>query len=258
MRKQFLMKFVAVLCCGAAAAGMLSACERKQVALDNEKILNLTEPAEGEEICVMTIRDYGSMKIRFFPEETSKGVENFQELVKKGFYDELIFHRVIDQFMIQGGDPKGNGTGGEDAWGSKNGFAQTISTKLVHLPGALAYAIGSDKLNKSQFYIVTGRQCDDTYMDILTSKGYNFSPFVRSVYSQFGGAPHLDGGYEVFGQVFDGLDVALQIQKTETDGNDKPKKSVVIEKAELVSYDGSGAHWLNYLGEEQSGINAKG
>ena len=258
MRKQFIIKIAAVLCCGITAAGMLSACERKQVALDNEKILNFTEPEQGEEICLLTVKDYGTMKIRFFPEETSKGVENFKELVKKGFYDELIFHRVIDQFMIQGGDPKGDGTGGEDAWGSKNGFAQTLSTNLHHIPGALAYAIGSDKMNKSQFYIVTGTECDKTYMDKLAAKGYNFSPFVRSIYAQFGGAPHLDGGYEVFGQVFDGLDVALEIETTPTDGNDKPKKSVVIEKAELVSYDGSGVHWLNWKGEEQSGIDAKG
>ena len=257
MRKQFLMKFISVLCCGAAAAGMLSACERKQVALDNETILNFTEPAQDEEICVLTIKDYGDVKIRFFSEETSKGVENFKELVKKGFYDELIFHRIIDQFMIQGGDPKGNGTGGVDAWGG-NGFAQTISDKLIHVPGAVAYAIGGDKLNKSQFYIVTGRVCDTAYMDRLTANGYKFSSFVRSVYEQFGGAPHLDGGYEVFGQVIDGLDKVLEIQKVKTDGNDKPKTSVVIEKAELVKYDGSGVHWLNYKGEEQSGINAKG
>ncbi len=258
MRKQFLIKIAAALLCGTAAAAPLSACEHKKVALDNEKIINFTEPAQDEEICVLTVKNYGDIKIRFFPEETSKGVENFKELVKKGFYDELIFHRVINQFMIQGGDPKGNGTGGEDAWGG-TGFAQTISDKLVHVPGALAYAINpQEKLNKSQFYIVTGRLCDTTYMDSMAAKGYKFSPYVTSIYNQFGGAPHLDGGYEIFGQVFDGMDKVLEIQKVQVDQNDKPKTSVVIEKAELVKYDGSGAHWLNYKGEEQAGINAKG
>lgn len=258
MRKQFLIKIAAVLCCGAAAASILTACEQKKVALDNEQIVNFTEPAQDEEICVLTVKDYGDIKIKFFPEETSQGVENFKGLVKKGFYDELIFHRIINQFMIQGGDPKGDGTGGVDANGG-NGFKQTISSKLIHVPGALAYAINpQEKLNKSQFYIVTGTLCDTTYMDTLASKGYKFSPFVRSIYEQFGGAPHLDGGYEIFGQVFDGMDKVMQIQKVAVDSNDKPRTSVVIEKAELVKYDGSGTHWVNYLGEEQSGINAKG
>ena len=179
----------------------------------------------------MTIKDHGDIKIRFFPDETEKGVENFKELVKSGFYDELIFHRVIDKFMIQGGDPKGDGTGGKDAWGG-TGFAQTISENLAHIP--------DEKFTK------------------LEQKGLEFSPFMQKLYKQYGGAPHLDGGYEIFGQVISGMDIVLELQTVQTNSNDKPKTPIVIEKAEIVPYDGSGCEWVNWKGEKQSGINTEG
>ena len=258
MRKHSFIKTAAVLLCGVLTAGMTGGCGHKEVSLDDEHIINYTAPEIGEEICVITVKDYGDIKIKFFPEETEKGVENFKTLVKSGFYDELIFHRIIDGFMIQSGDPKGDGTGGVDAWGG-DGFAQTISDRLIHTVGAVAYAINpEDRLNQSQFYIVTGAEADDDYFKALASRGYQFSPYVKRIYNQFGGSAHLDGGYEIFGQVFDGLDVCLELQKVPTNSSDKPKSSVVIEKAEIVEYDGSGVNWLNWKGEPQSGINAEG
>ena len=258
MRKQFLIHLSAALLTGALLTASLSACEHKEVVLDNESVANFTEPAAGEEICVMTIKDQGDIKIRFFPDETEKGTENFKELVKSGFYDELPFHRIIDKFMIQGGDPKGDGTGGRDAWGG-TGFTQTVSDHLAHVPGAVAYAINpQERLNKSQFYIVTGDEITDEKFGTLEQQGKKFSPFRQKLYRQFGGAPHLDGGYEIFGQVISGMDIVMQLQTVPTNSNNKPKTPVLIEKAVIVPYDGSGCEWVNWKGEKQPGINTEG
>lgn len=265
MRKQDLRCLSAVLLSGAML--LATGCKQKTVTLETTDpagqieeqsvsvgdIVNFTAPQKGEEIVVMTIKDYGDVKIRLFPEESPKGVENFKKLVESGFYDELIFHRVVDGFVIQGGDPKGNGTGGVDAWGSSTGFEQTISGHLCHVTGAVAYAIGPDKLNKSQFYIVTGQECTPDYLQQLRdAAGIVLSPELSQLYQNAGGQPFLDGGYEVFGQVFDGLEHCLAIQKVAVDGNSKPKSPVVIEKAIVTEYDGAEPHWLNAAGGEIS------
>ena len=210
---------------------------------------------DGEEIAKVRAMSIGGgdVKIKLFPEETPKGVENFKKLVESGFYDELIFHRVVDSFVIQGGDPRGNGTGGVDAWGSNTGFEQTISGRLCHVTGAVAYAIGQDKLNKSQFYIVTGQEITSDYLQQLRdAAGISLSPELTQLYQNAGGQPFLDGGYEVFGQVFDGLEHCLAIQKVAVDGEQKPKTPVVIEKAIITEYDGTVPHWYNAAGEEIS------
>ena len=267
MQKRYLKRTAAVLMLGVSAAAMLTACKQKQVVLDelpegqfdvrtlgaDGGILNYTLPEKGEEIAVFQIRDYGDVKIRLFPDETPKGVENFKKLGESGYYDELIFHRVVDGFVIQTGDPKGDGTGGKDAWGSETGFEQTVSSHLCHLTGAVAYAIGSDKMNKSQFYVVTGEEVTaDVFSQLRNYYGKTFTPSVEDLYYHAGGQPFLDGDYEIFGQVFDGLQYCLDIQKTETDENQKPKQAVVVEKADLTPYDGEAPHWLNAAGEEIS------
>ena len=147
-------RVVSMLLCGVMLAGGVTGCGKKEASLSEEKIINYDMPAEGEKIVELNIKDYGTVKIRLFAEECPKAVENFLGLVEQKYYDELIFHRVVKDFVIQGGDPKGNGTGGESMWGT--GFKQEISSKLCHFEGALAYAVASDKLNNSQFYIVTG------------------------------------------------------------------------------------------------------
>ena len=156
--------------------------------------------------------------------------------------------------VIQTGDPKGDGTGGEDLW-KDGGFEQTIVTELKNFTGAVGYAVNdTDQLNGSQFYIVTGQEMTADYFDLLSEYGRNYSGKTEEVYYQYGGQPYFDGGYEVFGQVFDGMDVCLQIQNAET-VKEKPKKSIVIEKAEIVPYDGGAVHYLNAAGEEQEQKN---
>lgn len=201
-------------------------------------VVNFTPPEKGEDIIVMTIKDYGDVKIKLFPEQAEKGVENFTSLAKDGYYDGLIFHRVINNFMIQGGDPLGNGTGGESKWGDK--FDGGTSPDLTHVAGAVAYAnSGSTATNGSQFYIVTGEKYDEaTLSDLTTYYGISMTDNTKKLYSELGGAPWLDGSYTIFGQVFDGLDIIFDIQGVATGANDKPEKDVVIEKVSVEKYDG--------------------
>lgn len=205
-------------------------------------IMNYTAPEEGEDIVVLSVKDRGDIKIKLFPDLLSKACENFTTHVKDGYYDELIFHRVIDDFMIQGGDPKGNGTGGESIWGGD--FDGGTSDQLIHVTGAVAYAnSGSTSTDGSQFYIVTGSQADEITDEYITNIVNNYKIDLtdesKELYQKYGGSPYLDGNYTVFGQVIDGLDIAYDIAATtEKDSNDKPFTSIVIEKAEVVPYDG--------------------
>jgi len=264
MRKQFLKK-TAVMFAGAVLLGSLAGCGKKEVVLDGDisaddtgsgavisagEVANFQLPAVGEQIVILTLKGYGDVKIRLFPNETEKGSENFLKLAESGFYDELIFHRVVRDFVIQGGDPRGNGTGGVDAWGSTTGFEQTISPNLSHVTGAVAYAIGQDRMNKSQFYIVTGTVVQAAEMEEYRKGGYSCSAEAEQLYQTVGGVPYLDGGYEVFGQVFDGMQYVLEAQNTAVDDSSKPRKPLVIEKAVVTEYDGAEPHWMTAAGEE--------
>ncbi len=204
----------------------------------SSEAVNFTAPEIGEEIAVITIKDYGDIKVKLFPKQAEKGVENFVALSKDGYYDGLIFHRIINDFMIQGGDPLGTGMGGESTWGDK--FDGGTSSELVHAAGAVAYAnSGSTATDGSQFYIVTGTKYDDeTLSQMESAYGITFSDSQREIYKNDGGTPWLDGSYTIFGQVFDGLDKVFKIQQVQTDANDKPETDVVIEKISIEKYNG--------------------
>lgn len=235
-------RVLAVLLCGVMMTGGMAGCEKKKAELQEEQILNFTEPAKGDKIVVMSVKDYGDITFRLFPEQCPKGVENFLGLIEKGYYDELIFHRVVKDFVIQGGDPKGDGTGGESLWGGE-GFAQETTSSLRHYTGALAYAVSSTKLNKSQFYVVTGQKTTASDIQQIESRyGKKYTDKVKELYYQYGGQPYLDGDYEVFGQVIDGLDVCMKINNVAV-SNSKPKSQVQIEKVVVEEYDGSGVHF---------------
>lgn len=205
------------------------------------EILNFKMPEIGEKIAVIDVKDYGKIKIKLFPEAAQKGVENFTGLIEMNYYDELIFHRVIPNFMIQGGDPRGNGTGGNSIWGEK--FDGGIPQGLYHFTGAVAYAnSGATSTNGSQFYIVN---TPDGYMSNTCEElmafdptKYSWSQNVIDMYNEKGGVPFLDGGYTVFGQVFEGIDVVRAIANTETDENDKPLTQVKMESIRLEEYTG--------------------
>lgn len=202
------------------------------------KVANFTAPEKGEEIIVMTIKDYGDIKIKLFGEQAPAGTENFSYHASTGYYDGLIFHRIINNFMIQGGDPMGMGIGGESIWGEK--FEGGTHGDLIHVPGAVCYAnSGATSTNGSQFYIVTGDVVDGETVKQFKDAGYPISDDAVKVYDKIGkGTPFLDGSYTVFGQVFDGLDIVYKLQEVKTDENDKPLTDVVIEKVTVEKYNG--------------------
>ena len=206
------------------------------------KVLNFIPPEKGEEIAVITVKDFGVIKIKLFPEAAPDAVENFKGLINMNYYDELIFHRVIPGFMIQGGDPKGNGTGGKSIWGDK--FDGGITEGLYHFTGAVAYCnSGSTATNGSQFYIV---DTEDGFMDHTCEEllehypdNYNWPQNVIDLYKEKGGTPSLDGRYTVFGQVIEGIDVVRAIAAVETDpSNDRPIRHVTMETVRLEEYNG--------------------
>lgn len=207
---------------------------------ENSGILNFTPPQPGEKIAVITVKDYGEIKIKLFPEEAPEAVENFIGLAEMEYYDELIFHRVIEEFMIQGGDPRGDGTGGKSIWGEK--FEGGVSDKLFHFAGAVAYAnSGATSTNGSQFYIVNtpeGKLNGADTFEEFEAAGYSFDENVKEMYLEKGGVPFLDGGYTVFGQVIEGMDVVRAISKVETNSPEvnKPLKQVVMESIRIVEY----------------------
>ncbi|WP_303788282.1 peptidylprolyl isomerase [Ruminococcus flavefaciens] len=215
----------------------------EKLTAENVDIANFTAPQKGDTIISMKIKDYGTVKFRLFPEYAEKGVENFVELAKKGYYDGLKFHRVINEFMIQGGDPEGTGMGGESVWGGK--FDGGTDPHLIHVAGALAYAnSGGTATDGSQFYIVTGTVPTEQNFDDYAAGGYAFSDNAKALYTKVGGAPWLDGNYTVFGQVIDGLDIIFKIQNVAVDAQSSmPYKDVIMESVTVEEYNGEDIRW---------------
>ncbi len=195
----------------------------------------LDRPAQGETIAIMHT-SMGDISIRLFPEKTPKTFENFTTHAKNGYYDGLIFHRVIRDFMIQGGDPNGNGTGGESIWGRS--FEDEPDIELRNYRGALSMANAGPNTNGSQFFIVQASECPAqmlAQMPALADRG--FPKAVADNYAAIGGTPWLDFKHTVFGQVYDGMDVVDAIAAVPVGRNDKPKADVVIQSIEILEYN---------------------
>lgn len=168
--------------------------------------------------------NFGDIKVQLFPKQAPKSVENFVGLAQKGYYDGIIFHRVIPDFMIQGGDPTGTGMGGESLWGKP--FEDEFSQEVFNLRGALSMANAGPNTNGSQFFIVQKPQLDAGMSDQMKQAGYPEE--IVTAYGN-GGTPWLDFRHTVFGAVSDGMDIVDKIAATETGMQDKPVKDVVIE-----------------------------
>lgn len=190
--------------------------------------LNL-DKVEGPKATIKT--NHGDIKIQLFPEQAPMTVENFVRLAQKGYYDKTIFHRVISDFMIQGGDPKGNGTGGTSIWNHL--FEDEFSRGLFNLRGALSMANSGPNTNGSQFFIVQNKNMPKRYIKQMEPAGYPKE--IIHAYKQ-GGTPWLDGRHTVFGQVIDGMDAVDEIAKVKKDKMDKPLEDVVIN---TIDIDGS-------------------
>ncbi|HYV50979.1 MAG TPA: peptidylprolyl isomerase [Dongiaceae bacterium] len=155
------------------------------------------DPGPANEIAVMKT-SMGTITLRFFPKAAPLAVANFKGLAAKGYYDGIIFHRVIDQFMIQGGDPTGTGYSGDSLWGGKFQDEFSPSLRFDH-PGVLAMANSGAGTNGSQFFITQTPQL------------------------------HLNDKHTIFGEVIEGMDVVNAIAKVRTDDKNKPMTPVVIE-----------------------------
>lgn len=195
--KLIIFFFIAVLYFGCTEPG-----ERKV----NTNLIKESEEMDtnkNDSLTVALIKtNMGSFEVELFPEEAPKTVENFVGLAEKGYYQGVVFHRVIDGFVIQGGDPTGTGRGGQSIWGKP--FQDEFNRGLKHdQPGVLSMANAGPNTNGSQFFVT-------------------LAP-----------TPWLDGRHSVFGKVINGLETVTSIGKVAVDENDKPLKNIAIEEISI-------------------------
>ena len=186
------------------------------------------EAVEGPIATIKT--NHGELRIKLFPEHAPKTVANFIALSKDGYYDGVIFHRIIKDFMIQGGDPTGTGMGGESIYGES--FEDEFSEELYNIRGALSMANAGPNTNGSQFFIVQNQHLPYSKKEI--ARGGWPEP-IAEIYAEQGGTPHLDRRHTVFGQLADeaSYEVLDAIAGVETGAMDKPVEDVVIETIEI-------------------------
>lgn len=199
-------------------------------ALENSGEDQLAQPTSADITADIYIKDFGVVKVKFFPKAAPKAVENFVTHSKNGYYNGLTFHRIIDDFMIQGGDPTGTGAGGKSIWG--NEFENEVVENLAPIRGALCMANAGPDTNGSQFFIVQKKS--DSSEDMSTVE---MSDTQKSLLEEKGGTPWLLGDYTIFGQVYEGLDIIDKAAAVETDDYDKPATDVIIEKIEVHEAD---------------------
>lgn len=229
MRKTSICYLLALLSAGVWC--LLSACNKKE----DHVVLETT---------------MGTIELKLY-DATPLHRDNFRNLVREGAYDSLLFHRVIKDFMIQGGDPDSKNAApgmllgeGDKPYTVPAEFR--LDEGIFHRRGVLAAAREGDDVNPEQrssamqFYIVWGRVFDEAgldqiqeRLDLRTGGRVKLTPEMREVYKTTGGTPHLDGQYTVFGEVVSGLDVVDAIQQVATDDNDRPLEDVRIIRAYL-------------------------
>jgi len=249
MRKKLLMLLMAAMLVTAAG------CAKKDEGTGNifgepaDGFAQLNGPKKGDTVAVMTT-SMGVIKFQLFPEHAPKTVENFTTHAKNGYYDNMIFHRVIEDFMIQGGDPLGNGTGGESIWGKP--FEDELTPQLHNIRGALSMANSGQDTNSSQFFIVQApadvfpegyyeplREDKDVELEWfdgtkITVKDLWQEPFIQ-VYEKEGGAQSLDFVHTVFGQVYEGMDVVDAIIAVPKTLNDRGEEAIPIDPIYILS-----------------------
>ena len=173
--------------------------------------------------------NHGDFKLELFPEIAPKTVENFVTHAKNGYYNGVIFHRVIEDFMIQGGDPTGTGMGGESIYGRT--FEDEFSREAFNLYGTLSMANAGPNTNGSQFFIVTAKQVPAQMLKQLKDGGWPEE--IVEEYAKVGGTPWLDHRHTVFGRVVEGMDVVLKIEGVKRNAQDRPLEDVVIESMDV-------------------------
>ena len=193
--------------------------------------LQLEAVKSGDTVAVMHT-NMGDIEIKLFPEHAPKTVENFTTHAKNDYYNGIIFHRVIKDFMIQGGDPTGTGMGGESIWGRS--FKDEFTPELHNLRGALCMANAGPNTNGSQFFIVQAKDVPDYLVDQMKEMPDAFSSDIIDAYASLGGTPWLDFRHTVFGQVVNGMDVVDAIANVEVGGAVKPINDVTILGIDII------------------------
>lgn len=195
----------------------------------------LQKPNKGEEIAVITT-NHGAFKLRLFEKAAPKAVENFKTHAKNGYYNGVTFHRVMNEFMIQGGDPEGTGRGGNSIWG--DAFEDEFDPNYHNLRGAVSMANAGPNTNGSQFFIVHKTETPKNMIEEIAKIGEEggFTSEVIDAYKKLGGTPWLDFKHTVFGQVYEGMEIVDEIAFVDVDRNDKPLNPVIMEKIEIKEY----------------------
>ncbi|MFV0379668.1 MAG: peptidylprolyl isomerase [Anaerorhabdus sp.] len=233
MNKVFL-----ILCLVFLISGCSTEDNAKEVVDENSNVvvsdlLQFQDSYPDDQPVAIMSTDFGDIVIVLFPEVAPKAVENFSVHAENGYYDSLTFHRIIEGFMIQGGDPVGDGTGGTSIW--NEGFEIEVGYELFHFRGALAMARTSlPKSQGSQFYLVQSDSKD---------LAYEYEENVEEKYQEVGGVSQLDGNYTVFGQTIEGYDVIDKIagvkKKAEVDASGSqsvPESNVYINTIKMTTY----------------------
>lgn len=228
--------------------GFLAACGSHKSADSGEQAAAIADTVPQEVLLETTL---GNIRIALY-NDTPQHRDNFLRLVREHVYDSLLFHRVIPNFMVQGGDPNSrHASFGERLGNGDLGYtvpAEILVPQHYHHRGAVAAARQGDEVNPqrrssaSQFYIVTGRTFNEDELGTVEYDVYqqtrgrvSFTEEMRNTYNTLGGAPFLDGSYTVFGYVVDGMDVVDSIQNVERDGYDRPLQDVRILRAIIVA-----------------------
>jgi len=195
----------------------------------------LKSPKTDEEVVIIST-NHGDIKLRLFPKVAPKAVENFKTHIENNYYDGVTFHRVMNEFMIQGGDPDGTGRGGESIWGKS--FKDEFHPEYHNFRGSLSMANSGPNTNGSQFFIVQKTEVERGLIDQMKSLGEKdgFPEGVAEAYEELGGTPWLDFKHTVFGHVYEGMDIVDKIANVETGLMDKPVEPVVMEKVEIVKF----------------------
>lgn len=170
--------------------------------------------------------NYGDIVVRLY-DETPEHRDNFLKLAREGYFDNTLFHRVIKDFMIQGGDPTGTGMGGESIWGDS--FEDEFDVKLHNIKGALSMANAGPNTNGSQFFIVQADNVPANMIGQMKEMPESFPEDIVKAYEEKGGTPWLDFRHTVFGQVVEGIEVVDSIANVKVGPGDKPVDNVVIE-----------------------------
>ncbi len=211
----------------------LVSCGKKQeeTPVVRNPLYQLNPPSPGDTVVTITT-SRGTISAVLYSKLVPDTVNNFIKLADSGYYDGMLIHKVIKDFVIQMGDPTLTGNGGESFSGE--GLPMEYNEMLHNFTGALGMASGTDGLAYSQFYIVAGSEVSEEYVQAMKDAGYAAN--VIAAYQELGGLPSLDYEYTVFGQVFEGLDIVKEIAGVKADKYNRPKKDITVTSVSVMPY----------------------